>query len=161
MSGELPAIHGSGKRPDPVSVEACIYRIIDAHDRYGLLSRLNKEEKLKRAFLLRKEDSQGVGGTLCGVDVGPVRNQATIFFQALAMSLDLRTGTPVCSIVELDEEGFGRAVLYSGRLVLAAQAWRQGQFGFTSLEDACFEGERIISIGMEWVEKYRELSRLG
>lgn len=148
------------RKRDPLSVEACICSILDAHDRFGLLARKSREEKLRRHFLLERGPEETKGGpALCGVDAGPVRRQAEIFFRAVAMSLDMRIGVPVCSIVELDAEGFGRVVVYSGRLVLASMAWRQGQFGFTRMEDACREGERLIAAGLGWAEKYPKMLR--
>lgn len=149
------------RKRNPLPFENCICSILDAHDRFGLLARKTKEEKLKRNFLLDPE-SESVKGTSapCGIDAGPVRRQAEIFFKAVAMSVDMRSGIPVCSIVEMDDEGFGRAVVYSGRLVLAAQAWRQGQFGFTKMEDVCREGERLIAAGLEWLEKYPDMARM-
>lgn len=137
----------------------CILSILDSHDKFGLWARKSKEEKLSKYFLLDSSAFKGAD-TICGADSAPIRRQATLFFQAVAMSLEIRTGTRICSIVELDEEGLGRAVIYSGRLVLTAYGWRQGQFGFTSMDAAEQEGERFIAAGLEWLEKYPEMARL-
>ncbi|MDF2926225.1 MAG: hypothetical protein K0R57_5139 [Paenibacillaceae bacterium] len=147
------------RKQTPLPFEKCILAIMDAHDRFGLMAHKSKEDKLKRHFLLTDDAFKGAD-TLCGADSAPIRRQATIFFQAVAMALDMRSGIGICSIVELDEEGFGRAIVYSGRLVLIAHGWRQGQFGFTSLEEACREGERYIAAGQEWLEKYPDMARL-
>lgn len=137
----------------------CILNILDCYDKYGLWARKNKEERLDKYFLLDSAAFKGAG-TLCGADSGPIRRQAVVFFQAVAMALEMRTGVRVCSIVELDDEGLGRAVVYSGRLVLSSYGWRQGQFGFTSLDDAVLEGERFVALGLEWLEKYPDMARM-
>lgn len=155
ISGQVPPY----RKQNPLSFEKCILSIMDAHDRFGLLAWKSKDVKLNRHFLLTDEAFKGAD-TLCGADSAPIRRQATIFFQAVAMALDMRTGIGVCSIVELDEEGFGRAIIYSGRLVLVAHGWRQGQFGFTSMEDACREGERFIAAGQEWLDRYPDMARM-
>lgn len=146
------------RRENPLSFEKCVLSILDAHDRYGLLGRKTKEEKLQKHFLLDREAKRG-SGTLCGTDSAAVLRQAEVFFKAAAMAIDIRTGATTCSIVEMDAEGFGRAVIYSGRLVLASRAWRQGQFGFTAMEAAGEEAERIITAALEWLERYPEVAR--
>ncbi|WP_438446517.1 DUF269 domain-containing protein [Gorillibacterium sp. sgz5001074] len=146
------------RRHNPLPFERCVLSILDAHDRYGLLGRKTKEEKLKKHFLLDKESVRG-GSTLCGTDSASIRRQAEVFFKAVAMAIDMRTGVPTCSIVEMDAEGFGRAVVYSGRLVLAAQAWRQGQFGFSAMEDVEREASRLITGSIEWLERYPDMAR--
>jgi probable nitrogen fixation protein len=148
------------RKRNPLPFENCVSSILDAHDRFGLMARKSKEEKLRRHFLLEPDSVKGSGAP-CGIDAGPVRRQAEVFFKAVAMALDMRSGVQVCSIVELDDEGFGRAVIYSGRLVLASLAWRQGQFGFTSMDDVCREGERLVASGLEWLEKAPGLVRMA
>jgi probable nitrogen fixation protein len=137
--------------------ENCILSILDSHDKFGLWARKSKADKLKKHFLLDSEAFKGMD-TLCGGDSTPIRRQAMIFFQGVAMALEIRTGARICSIVELDDEGLGRAVVYSGRLVLTAYGWRQGQFGFTSMDAVIEEGERFIAAGLEWLEKYPEIA---
>lgn len=146
------------RKRNPLPFEKCVLSILDAFDKFGLMSNKPKDVKLKKHFLLDPEAPQG-NGTLCGNDFGAIRRQAEIYFRAVAMAIDMRTGVPVCSIVEMDAEGFGRAVVYSGRLVLATQAWRQGQFGFTGMEDVEREGERLIASGIQWLEKYPDMAR--
>lgn len=142
-----------------VPFERCIANLLDAYDKYGLNANRSREEKLKRLFLVDPSKLKG-NSTLCEGESPAIKRQAIIFYQAVAMSLEIKSGSTVCSIVEWDDEGFGRAVVYSGRLVLAAQAWRQGQFGFTNMEDACREGEKLIASGLEWLEQYPAIARL-
>lgn len=139
--------------------KTCILNILDSHDKYGLWARKSAEERLRKYFLLDSGAFKGAE-TVCGADSAPIRRQAAVFFQAVAMALEIRTGIRVCSIVELDEEGLGRAVIYSGRLVLTAYGWRQGQFGFLTMEDAEREGERFVAAGMEWLTKYPDMVRM-
>ncbi|MDF2936295.1 MAG: hypothetical protein K0Q90_1668 [Paenibacillaceae bacterium] len=137
----------------------CVLSILDSNDKFGLWAQKPKEERLKKYFLLDSDAFKGID-TLCGSDSAPIRRQAAIFFQAVAMALEIRTGARIGSIVELDEEGLGRAVVYSGRLVLSVYGWRQGQFGFTSMDKAVEEGERFIAAGVEWLEKYPEIAQM-
>lgn len=161
MAGETVDAGGAAplRKANILPFTTCILSILDSHDKFGLWALKTKEDKLKKHFLLDSDAFKGAD-TLCGADSAPIRRQAAIFFQAVAMSLEIQTGSRICSIVELDDEGLGRAVIYCGRLVLAAHGWRQGQFGFTSMEAAVQEGERFIAAGLEWLQKYPDISRL-
>jgi probable nitrogen fixation protein len=137
----------------------CVLSILDSYDKFGLWAQKPKEARLQKYFLLDSDAFKGAD-TLCGADSAPIRRQAAIFFQAVAMALEIRTGARIGSIVEMDDEGLGRAVVYSGRLVLSVHGWRQGQFGFTSMDKAIEEGERFIAAGLDWLERYPDIAQL-
>lgn len=58
-------------------------------------------------------------------------------------------------VLDVDHEGFGRAVVMSGRLVLLAESLRDaGRFGFAGLEPLAAAGERLVKRAAAVVGRY-------
>ncbi|WP_223070349.1 DUF269 domain-containing protein [Paenibacillus caui] len=106
-------------------------QILDAYDYFGKGSALSGDEKIARLALFTKEEKQALG-----MDCTPspkLRQQVENVFQALALTLEAETNCLVQSMVDMNSEGFGRAIVSSGRLILISTTLRAGlRFPFTS-----------------------------
>ncbi len=133
-----------------------LIRVIDSYDSLGVYRNFTPEQKMARSFLLTNEEKQQM--ISCGHLDDKYKSQITLFFQAVALTIEEETGKMVSSIMEINDEGFGRAVLYSGRLVLLSKGLRGTmQFGYTKMEKAIKEGEKYVADGCSWIEKYPEV----
>lgn len=136
-----------------------LLRIIDSYDSLGVYRNFTDEEKFNRTFLLSNEEKQQM--LSCGHLDEKYKAQIALFFQAVALTIEQQSGKMVSSIIEINDEGFGRAILYSGRLVLISKGLRGTmQFGYTKIEKAIKEGEKYVADGLSWIERYPEIVKL-
>jgi probable nitrogen fixation protein len=65
-------------------------------------------------------------------------------------------------MVKFHGDGFGRVVVVAGRLAVVSHQLRDLQaFGFASLEALAEAGERLVAGGVELIESFPEVARLG
>jgi probable nitrogen fixation protein len=84
------------------------------------------------------------------------------FYNAVALSIEGRSGVMVQSMMTMHPEGFGRMVLLGGRLVVVSKTLRDThRFGFASLEKLQAEGEKLIAQGVEMIGRFPEAARYG
>jgi probable nitrogen fixation protein len=83
-----------------------------------------------------------------------------LFYNAVGLAIERATGVMVSPIMKMHHEGFGRIVLTGGRLVVIAKTVRDvHRFGFESLEKLAAEGEKLVSAGVEMIEKFPEVAK--
>jgi probable nitrogen fixation protein len=83
-----------------------------------------------------------------------------LFYQAVGLAIELRTGVPCTPMLKMHHEGFGRVVLIAGRLVAVSKFLRDAhRFGFESVEALVEAGERLVSAGASMVESFPEAAR--
>lgn len=134
-------------------------KVIHANDAMGLYRNLALAERLERVMLVTPEEKRE--GEMCGVVDAKVKERISMFFQAVAFAIEQKSGKIVSSIVELNNEGIGRVILYSGRLILLNKSIRGTQkFAFTELEQVDKAGNRHVSEGLSWLEKYPAVANL-
>ncbi len=83
-----------------------------------------------------------------------------VFYQAVARTIEARTGVPCAPMLRMHHEGFGRVVVLAGRLVVVSKALRDvHRFGFDSLEALVEAGERLVAVGAALIERYPDVAR--
>jgi probable nitrogen fixation protein len=59
------------------------------------------------------------------------------------------------SLVNISHEGFGRALIMIGKLIVVDKVLRDiHRFGFRSLEEMCEQSDKLIARAKDLVEKY-------
>lgn len=77
------------------------------------------------------------------------------YYNSLASLIEKRSGLMAAPIVHLTHEGFGRALIMVGKLVVVDKILRDThRFGFASLEDLCEKSDKTIVKALELIEKY-------
>lgn len=96
-------------------------------------------------------------------DPGPeILSRVELFYNAVGLTIERRTGVMVSAMMTMHHEGFGRIVLIAGRLVVANKYLRDvHRFGFDTLEKLALEGEKLVAAGAEMIEKFPEVARYG
>jgi probable nitrogen fixation protein len=85
-----------------------------------------------------------------------------LFYNAVGLSIERATGVMVTPMMKMHHEGFGRMILAAGRLIVVNKQLRDvHRFGFDSLEKLAAEGEKLVAVGVEMINRYPEVARYG
>uniref|UniRef100_E6QRM1 Nitrogen fixation protein n=1 Tax=mine drainage metagenome TaxID=410659 RepID=E6QRM1_9ZZZZ len=85
-----------------------------------------------------------------------------LFFNAVGLSIERRTGVMVSPMMKMSHEGFGRLVLMAGRLIVVNKQLRDvHRFGFPSMENLATEGEKYVAAGVGMIEQFPEVAKYG
>ncbi|WGV26689.1 NifX-associated nitrogen fixation protein [Halotia branconii] len=131
---------------------------IRGQDTYGTYRKWSDELILK-PFVVTKQKKREI--SLEG-EVDPI-TQARImaFFRAVAAGIEQETGLISQVVIDLSHEGFGWALVFSGRLLLAMKTLRDAhRFGFDSLEKLAEEGEAFVQKGVDLAKRFPEVGKL-
>jgi probable nitrogen fixation protein len=83
-----------------------------------------------------------------------------LFYNAVGLAIERRTGCMVQPLMKMSHEGFGRMILTTGRLIVVNRHLRDvHRFGFETLGKLAAEGEKYVEAGVEMIEKFPEVAR--
>jgi probable nitrogen fixation protein len=131
---------------------------IRGQDSYGVY-RNWPDELILKPYIVSKQDKRKIS---VEGEVDPV-TQARImaFFRAIAARIEQETNLISQVVVDLSHEGFGWALVFSGRLLLTARTLRDAhRFGFDSFEKLSEEGEKLVQKGIELAKRFPEVGKL-
>ena len=135
-----------------------IVQQIRANDAYGTY-RHWADELLLKPYVLSKAQKREIS---VEGDVDPItQSRIMAFFRAVAYRIEQESGLLSQVVIDLSHEGFGWALVFSGRLLLVSKTLRDAQrFGFVSLEKLAEEGERLVQRGVELAQQFPEVGNL-
>ena len=82
-----------------------------------------------------------------------------LFYNAIGLSIERRTGIMVTPMMKMHPEGFGRMILTAGRLVVVNKHLRDvHRFSFLSLEELAQEGGKLVDLGVEMINRFPEVA---
>ncbi|MEX8518189.1 MAG: NifX-associated nitrogen fixation protein [Leptothrix sp. (in: b-proteobacteria)] len=85
-----------------------------------------------------------------------------LFHNAIGLSIERATGCMVSPMMKMSHEGFGRAVLTTGRLIVVNRYLRDvHRFGYSSLAKLSEAGTKLVNEGIKMVETYKEVATYG
>jgi len=85
-----------------------------------------------------------------------------LFHNAIGLSIERATGCMVSPMMKMSHEGFGRAVLTAGRLIVVNRHLRDvHRFGYPSLAKLAEAGNKLVSEGVVMIETYRDVANYG
>jgi probable nitrogen fixation protein len=128
-----------------------------AGDTYGQLDRLGDEHMIK-PFLVAREQQRTIAVS-CDVEAA-TEARIRSFYQAIAAGIERSTGSFTTAMIDLSHEGFGRAIVFAGRLVVVSDVLRDAQrFGFDSADKLAAQGDRLVAEGINAIERHKEAAR--
>lgn len=135
-----------------------IVQQIRANDPYGTY-RNWADELLLKPYVLTKAQKREIS---VDGEVDPItQGRIMAFYRAIAYRIEEETGQLSQVVIDLSHEGFGWALIFSGRLLLVAKTLRDAQrFGFDSLEKLAAEGEKLTQKGVDMAQRYPEVCQL-
>ena len=81
------------------------------------------------------------------------------FYNAISALIEKRNGMMAVPMINLTHEGFGRAVITVGKLVVMDKTLRDvHRFGFASLEKMKEEGDKVLDKAINLIEKYPQVA---
>jgi probable nitrogen fixation protein len=125
---------------------------IRANDPYGTY-RHWADELLLKPYVLTKAQKRAIS---VEGEVDPItQSRIMAFYRAIAFRIEQETGQLSQVVIDLSHEGFGWALIFSGRLILVSNTLRDAQrFGFDSLEKLSAEGEKLVAKGIDLAQQY-------
>jgi probable nitrogen fixation protein len=131
---------------------------IRANDAYGTYRNWSNELLLK-PFVVSKAQKREIS---VDGDVDPItKGRILAFYRAIAHQIEAETGALSQVVIDLSHEGFGWALIFSGRLLLVSRTLRDAQrFGFDSLEKLAIEGEKLTESGIALALRFSEVRKL-
>jgi probable nitrogen fixation protein len=124
-------------------------RAIDTYDTYDGWA----NERIIDPIVLTKERKREI--PIIGDPDGLTVARIKAYYNSLASLIEKRSGLMAAPIVHLSHEGFGRALIMVGKLVIVDKLLRDvHRWGFTSLEDLSEKSEQTIAKALELIEKY-------
>ena len=135
-----------------------ILRQMRAIDSYGIWDKAGPHEIID-PFVMTKERKRNT--PIIGDPDEDVMARVKVWYNALSARIEARTGLMAVPIVNLTHEGFGRAIIAVGKLIVADRNLRDvHRFGFKSLEAMEEEAEKIVAKAATLVEEHRDVAKL-
>lgn len=153
-------VNGTGNNLEvilPPFLKALVQQI-RAQDSYGFYRNWTDELILK-PYIVTKQKKREI--SIEG-EVDPATiSRINAFFRAVAASIEKETGLISNVVIELGHEGFGWALVFSGRLLLAVKTLRDAhRFGFDSFEKLDEEGTKFVEKGIDLAKRFPEVGNL-
>ena len=135
-----------------------IVRQIRAIDSYGTYDNSQNIELID-PFILTKERKREIPVVGDPDELTLARLKA--YYNSLSVMIEKRTGLMATPVVNLTHEGFGRALIAVGKLIVVDKTLRDvHRFGFASLEKMQAEADKLVDKAADLVEAHRDVAKM-
>ena len=125
---------------------------VRAQDHYGVY-RTWKDELVLANYVVSKEKKSKI--SVEGDVDSATQLRIICFYRAIAASIEKQTGKLCQVVIDLSHEGFGWAIVWTGRLMVLSRTLRDAQrFGYPNLKKLAAQGERLVNSGIKNIEQY-------
>lgn len=125
-------------------------RAMDSYGTYDTWS----DEKVLDPMILTKERRREI--PVVGDPDEVVVSRIKAYYNAIAVRVEQSCGLMAVPMINLTHEGFGRALVMVGKLVVIDKALRDvHRFGFDSVEKLEAEAEKLVNRALNMIEKHR------
>jgi probable nitrogen fixation protein len=116
-------------------------------------------EKILEPFILTKEKKREI--PVVGDPDEIVMSRIKAFYNAIAALIEKECGLMAVPTINLTHEGFGRALITTGKLVVMDRTLRDAhRFGFASLSKMKDEADKLLSVALELIGEYPKVAGL-
>lgn len=125
---------------------------IRAQDSYGTWE--NKADRgLLNDFIVTKEQRREI--PIIGDPDPDILWRVELYYAAIGLAVERRTGRMCSPIMKMSHEGFGRVIMTTGRLVVLSKSLRDvHRFGFESVAKLAEQGEKMVADAVKWIETF-------
>ncbi|RUW34623.1 MULTISPECIES: NifX-associated nitrogen fixation protein [unclassified Mesorhizobium] len=135
----------------------CLVRLIRAQDSYGSWEG-KLDDELLSDFIVTKEQRREI--PIIGDPDPDVLWRLDIFYAAVGLAIEERSGLMASPMMKLHHEGFGRVLLTAGRLVVLSKSLRDvHRFGFETLQKLAEAGTKFVDDAVSAINAYPEVAR--
>lgn len=115
--------------------------------------------RILEPFILTKEKKRDI--PVVGDPDEITLSRVKAYYNALSALVEKERGLMAVPMINLTHEGFGRAVVTAGKLVVIDKSLRDvHRFGFPSLEKMKEESDKLLSKAVDMIDKYKEVAEL-
>lgn len=133
-------------------------RQMRAIDSYGTYDKW-PPGKILEPYVLTKEKKREI--PVIGDPDEIVMSRVRAFYNAIAALIEKECGLMAVPMINLSHEGFGRALITVGKLVVMDRTLRDvHRFGFPSLSKMKDEADKILSVALEIIGEYPKVAGL-
>lgn len=145
------------QRPEDSLFIKELIKVWRAQDTHGTWER-KSDVSLLDPYIVTKEQRREI--PIIGDPDPEILWRLELFYNAIGLAIEKRTGCMVSPMMKMSHEGFGRMILTTGRLIVINKHLRDvHRFGFESLEKLAREGEKFVDAAVEMIEKFPEVAR--
>lgn len=135
----------------------CLVRLVRAHDSHGSWEGKSDAELLAD-FIITKEQRRAI--PIIGDPDPDVLWRLEIFYAAVGLAIEERSGLMASPMMEVSHEGFGRVLLTAGRLVVLSKTLRDvHRFGFETFRKLAAAGTKLAGDATAAIEAHPEVAR--
>lgn len=128
-------------------------RALDMYDTYEKWS----VAKILDPFIMTKERKREI--PVVGDPDEIIIARVKAFYNVIATLIEKECGKMAVPLVHLSHEGFGRAIITVGKLVVMDKVLRDvHRFGFKSLSNMKDEADKLLSVALNIVSEYPEVA---
>jgi probable nitrogen fixation protein len=128
-------------------------RAIDSYGTYDDWS----VSKILDPFVMTKERKREI--PVIGDPDEVTLSRVKAFYNAIASMIEKECGLMAVPMINLSHEGFGRAIITVGKLVVMDRTLRDvHRFGFPSLSKMKDEADKLLSVALEIIGKHSEVA---
>lgn len=139
-------------------VAAEIVRQMRAIDTYGTYDNMDSAEIID-PYILTKERKREIPIVGDPDEITLARLKA--YYNAISVLIEKRVGLMAVPMVNLTHEGFGRAIIIVGKLIVVDRTLRDvHRFGFPTLEKLKDEVEKLVDKAVTLIEAHRTVAEL-
>ncbi len=114
-------------------------------------------ERILAPYIVTKEQRRGI--PVIGDPDEETLSRVKAFYNAIASLIEKECGLMAVPMVNLSHEGFGRAVITVGKLVVLDKTLRDiHRYGYESLSKMKDEADKLLSVALEIIGKYPEVA---
>ena len=130
---------------------------VRAMDQFGVWVKKGDEELLKEKYVKSKEELKNIP-VIADIDEMQIKD-IRLIFQALALAFEQRTGVMCSVVMEMSHEGFGRAVVIAGKIVIANKFFKDAhRYSFKSYEELVNSGDKMLEDAIAIYEQFSEVA---
>ena len=134
-----------------------LVRLVRAHDTFGAYAKRSDAQMLAD-YIVTKEQRRAAAAQ-CGADPDLVW-RIEQFYGAIGLMIEQGTGLVASPMLKIYEEGFGRVMLITGKLVVLTKHLRDAQrFGFETFAALGAEGAKQIAAAVATIQQFPEAAR--
>jgi probable nitrogen fixation protein len=142
----------------PNGFVAELIRQIRAQDAFGAWAR-KSEEDLLEPYIVDKEKRKSI--PIIGDPDPDIIDRIEMFYRAVGLAVEKRTGLIASPMLKINHEGFGRVLMTAGHLVVLTKTLRDvHRFGFETIEKLEAEGVKFTDKACEMIERFPEVANL-
>ncbi|MBS0368942.1 NifX-associated nitrogen fixation protein [Zoogloea sp. LCSB751] len=116
-------------------------------------------ERVLAPFIVTKDQRREI--PVIGDPDEVILSRVKAFYNGLAVLIEKESGLMASSIINITHEGFGRALISVGKLIVLDRTLRDvHRFGFDSIGKMKDEADKLLSVALAIVGKYPEVAGL-